>query len=464
MEAIRENKMGVLPVKKLLVTMSLPIMISMLVQALYNIVDSIFVGQYNENAFAAVSLAFPLQMLIIAVAVGTGVGMNSLLSRRLGEKKFDDANKAATNGIFLGILSWVAFALIGIFFSRMFFESFTAGLENGNVIADMGTQYLSICLVFSFGVFIQIACERILQSTGITIFNMVMQLIGAGINIVLDPILIFGIGPFPEMGAAGAAIATVVGQIIAMGFGLYFVRHKAKEVTVTMKKFRPNGRIIKEIYKVGVPSIIMQALVSVMNVGFNFILVGFSAAAVSVLGAYFRLQSFIFMPVFGLTNGMIPIVAYNYGARNKQRILDTVKFAVFLSVAIMVVGTIVFQLLPVQLLEMFNATPAMIEIGANALRIISICFAFAGVGIVFSCVFQAVGNGVLSMFISLCRQIIVLLPVAYILAQVGGVHSVWYSFPIAECVSLVLSVVCFRYVYKKYLGKLDNPQTFVPGM
>ncbi|MEA5003203.1 MAG: MATE family efflux transporter [Christensenella sp.] len=464
MGEIRENKMGVMPVKKLLVTMSLPIMISMLVQALYNIVDSVFVGQYSESAFAAVSLAFPLQMLIIAVAVGTGVGINSLLSRRLGEKKFEDASKAATNGIFLGILSWVAFALIGIFFSRMFFESFTAGLENGSVIADMGTQYLSICLIFSFGVFIQIVCERILQSTGITIFNMIMQLIGAGINIVLDPILIFGIGPFPEMGAAGAAIATVIGQIVAMGFGLYFVKHKVKEVKVTMKKFRPSGRIIKEIYKVGIPSIIMQALVSVMNVGFNFILVGFSAAAVSVLGAYFRLQSFIFMPVFGLTNGMIPIVAYNYGARHRQRILDTVKFAVFLSVAIMIVGMVAFQLFPAQLLEMFNATPAMLEIGVSALRIISLCFAFAGVGIVFSCVFQAVGNGMLSMLVSLCRQIVVLLPVAYILAQIGGVHSVWYSFPVAECVSLVLSIVFYKYVYKRYLKNLDNPLVEVPGM
>lgn len=464
MEAIKENKMGVMPVRKLLVSMSLPIMISMLVQALYNVVDSIFVGQYSENAFAAVSLAFPVQMLIIAVAVGTGVGMNSLVSRRLGEKKFDDANAGVSTGIFLGILSWIVFAIFGIFFSRMFFEAFTVGIEGGPEIADMGTQYISICTIFSFGVFIQITCERIMQSTGITIYNMITQITGAVINIILDPILIFGIGPFPEMGAAGAAIATVIGQIGAMLLCLYFTNTKVKEVKIQLKGFRPKKRIVGEIYKVGVPSIIMQAITSVMIVGFNFILVGFSAAAVSVLGAYFKLQSFIFLPVLGLTNGLIPIVAYNYGARHKKRILDSIKFAVVLAVCIMLVGMLVFQLFPTALLEMFNATPAMIDIGVNALRIISLCFAFAGVGIVFSSVFQAVGNGVLSMVVSLCRQMVVILPAAYLLAQFGGLDAVWYSFPLAECVSLLLSIVFFRYVHKRYLKNLDNPLANVPGM
>lgn len=464
MEAVKENKMGVLPVKKLLVSMSLPIMISMLVQALYNVVDSIFVGQYSENAFAAVSLAFPVQMLIIAVAVGTGVGMNSLVSRRLGEKKFDDANAGVTTGIFLGILSWVAFAVFGLFFSRPFFEAFTAGIEGGAEIAGMGTQYIAICTIFSFGVFIQIMCERIMQSTGITIYNMITQITGAVINIVLDPILIFGVGPFPEMGAAGAAVATVVGQIVAMGLCLYFTNKKVKDVRIQLRGFRPKKRIVGEIYKVGVPSIIMQAITSVMIVGFNFILVGFSAAAVSVLGAYFKLQSFIFLPVLGLTNGLIPIVAYNYGARHKQRILDVIKFASVLAVVIMLVGMAVFQFFPDQLLMMFNATPAMLEIGANALRIISLCFAFAGVGIVFSSVFQAVGNGVLSMIISLCRQLVVILPVAYGLSLIGDVNNVWYSFPIAECVSLALSIVFFRYVCKKYLKNLEDPKAYVPGM
>ncbi|MEG2881780.1 MAG: MATE family efflux transporter [Christensenella sp.] len=464
MEAIKENKMGVLPIKKLVVSMSLPIMISMLVQALYNVVDSIFVGQYSEEAFAAVSLAFPVQMLIIAVAVGTGVGMNSLVSRRLGEKKFKDANSAVSNGIFLSILSAGAFAIFGFFFSRIFFESFTAGIANGAAIAEMGTQYVSICTIFSFGVFVQITCERIMQSTGITIYNMITQIAGAVINIILDPILIFGLGPFPEMGAAGAAIATVIGQCSAMVLSLYFTHKKVKEVRIQIKGFRPNKRIIGEIYKVGVPSIIMQAITSVMIVGFNFILVGFSAAAVSVLGAYFKLQSFIFLPVLGLTNGLIPIVAYNYGARNKQRIMDAIKFALILAVIIMLVGMLVFQLFPDALLSMFNATPAMLEIGSSALRIISLCFAFAGVGIVFSSVFQAVGNGMLSMIVSLCRQLIVVLPVAYLLAQTGNVNNVWFSFPVAECVSLVLSVVFFKHIYERYIKKLDDKNVLVPGM
>ncbi len=464
MGEIKANKMGVMPIKKLLVTMSLPIMISMLVQALYNVVDSIFVGQYSEYAFAAVSLAFPVQMLIIAVAVGTGVGMNSLVSRRLGEKKFEDANAGVSTGIFLGMISWAAFVVFGLFFSRMFFEAFTAGMDGGAEIAEMGTQYISICSIFSFGVFIQIMCERIMQSTGVTIYNMVTQITGAAINIILDPILIFGLGPFPEMGAAGAAIATVVGQIVAMCLCLYFTNTKIKEVKIKLRGFRPQKRIVGEIYKVGVPSIIMQAITSVMIVGFNFILVGFSAAAVSVLGAYFKLQSFIFLPVLGLTNGLIPIVAYNYGARHKQRIIDVIRFATILAVIIMIIGMLVFQLFPDALLMMFNATEAMLEIGANALRIISLCFAFAGVGIVFSSVFQAVGNGVLSMIVSLCRQLVVILPVAYLLSLLGDVNDVWYAFPIAECVSLILSIIFYRYVYRKYLKDLNNPLAEVPGM
>lgn len=469
MEAVKENKMGVLPVKKLLVTMALPIMISMLVQALYNVVDSVFVGQYSENAFAAVSLAFPVQMLIIAVAVGTGVGMNSLVSRRLGEKKFGDANEGVSAGIFLGIISWIGFAVFGIFFSQMFFDAFTTGIEGGTEIAAMGTQYVLICTVFSFGVFIQITCERIMQSTGVTIYNMITQITGAVINIILDPILIFGLGPFPEMGAAGAAIATVIGQVAAMLISLYFVNKKIKEVKIKMRGFRPKKRIIGEIYKVGIPSIVMQAITSVMIVGFNFILVYFyapdvSAAAVSVLGAYFKLQSFIFLPVLGLTNGLIPIVAYNYGARYKQRITDVIRFATFLAVIIMIAGMVVFQLFPEALLQMFNATPTMLELGVQALRIISLCFAFAGVGIVFSSVFQAVGNGVLSMIVSLCRQLVVILPAAYLLSLFGSVNDVWYAFPIAECVSLVLSIFFFRYVGRKYIKPLDNPAAFVPGM
>lgn len=461
MNVVREeNKMGVMPVKKLLVSMSLPMMISMLVQALYNVVDSIFVGQYSSEAFTAVSLAFPVQMLIIAVAVGTAVGMNSLLSRRLGEKIYKDANDAASNGIFLGLLSWLGFVVFGLLFSRSFFMAFT---DDPSII-EMGTQYISICTIFSFGVFVQIMCERIMQSTGITIFNMVTQIIGAGINIILDPILIFGYFGFPEMGAAGAALATVIGQITAMCFGIYFTRRKVKDVSIQLKGFRPNWRIIKEIYKVGIPTIVMQAIGSVMIAGLNTILIKFSAAAVSVLGAYFRLNSFIFMPVFGLTNGLVPIVAYNYGARKKERIYGTIRFALLLAVCIMLVGVLVFQLAPDALLSMFNATPEMMDAGVPALRIISICFPSAALGIVFSSVFQAVGNGVLSMLTSLCRQIIVNLPVAYLLSLTGDVRNVWWTFPIAEGVSFVLSLLFFRYVYKRNFKNLDDPTEKLPGL
>jgi len=461
MNVVREeNKMGVMPVKKLLVTMSLPMMISMLVQALYNVVDSIFVGQYSSDAFTAVSLAFPVQMLIIAVAVGTGVGMNSLLSRRLGEKIYKDAEAAAQNGIFLGLLSWLGFLIFGLFFSRSFFTSFT----NDLTIIEMGTQYISICSIFSFGVFTQIICERIMQATGITIFNMITQLIGAGINIALDPILIFGYLGFPEMGAAGAAIATVIGQIVAMMVGLYFTRHKVKEVTIRFKGFRPNGRIIKEIYKVGVPTIIMQAIGSAMTAGLNIILIKFSSAAVSVLGAYFKINSFIVMPVFGLTNGLVPIVGYNYGARKKERIYGTIRFGLLLALVIMLVGVLIFQVAPDALLTIFNPPPAMMEAGIPALRIISICFPTAALGIIFSAVFQAVGNGILSMIISLSRQIIVLLPVAYLLSLTGDVRNVWWSFPIAEGISFILSLLFFRYVNKRYFQGLDTPDAVLPGL
>ena len=316
METRKENKMGVMPVGKLLINVSLPMMISMFVQALYNVVDSIFVAQVGDSALAAVSLAFPVQMLMVAVSVGTGVGINSLLSRRLGEKRFDDANKAATNGVFLCVASSVVFALFGLFFATPFFRAFTAD----ETIVQMGVQYLSICTIFSLGVFVQVAMERILQATGVTIYNMLMQGAGAITNIILDPILIFGWFGLPAMGVAGAAIATVIGQFVAMGLGILFNIKKNHEVSMSFKGFKPDGRIIGEIYKVGVPSIIMQAIGSVMNIGMNKILIMFNATAVNVFGVYFKLQSFIFMPVFGLTNGMIPIVGYNYGARKKERI------------------------------------------------------------------------------------------------------------------------------------------------
>lgn len=460
MELREENRMGTMPIRKLVVTMSVPIMISMLVQALYNVVDSIFVGQYSDQAFTAVSLAFPVQLIMIAVAVGTAVGMNSLLSRRLGEKHFKDANDAATNGIFLGVLSWVAFLIFGLFFSRAFFVMFTDDPE----IIKMGTDYIFICCVFSFGVFMQVICERIMQATGITIFNMITQLVGAGINIVLDPIMIFGYLGFPEMGAAGAGIATVVGQIVAMVVAFYFVRTKVKDVSIKLKGFRPNGRIIKEIYIVGVPTIIMQAIGGVMAAGMNAILIGFSKAAVSVFGAYFKLQSFIFMPVFGLNSGLIPIIGYNYGARKRKRITDTIKFGLVLALVIMLIGLVIFQIFPQQLLSMFNATDEMYRVGIPALRIISICFPFAALGIVFSSVFQAIGSGFLSMLTSICRQLVVILPVAYALSLSGEVNDVWFAFLIAEGVSLVLSLLFYRHVYRRNFKNLEVPGATLPGL
>lgn len=451
MEQRKENRMGTMPVNKLLITISLPIMISMLIQALYNIVDSIFVAQIGEDALAAVSFAFPVQNLMIAVAVGTGVGINSLLSRRLGEKKYDDAVATATNGIFISVLSWIVFAIFGLFFSKIFFTSFT---DNTSII-DMGTKYISICTIFSIGVFIEITCERLLQSTGVTIYNMIMQITGAVINIILDPILIFGWFGVPKMGIVGAAVATVIGQIIAMLLGIYFNATKNHEIKLHFKGFKPNFNIIKEIYKVGLPSIIMQSIGSVMLVGMNKILALFSTTAVNVLGIYFKLQSFVFMPIFGLTNGLVPIIGFNYGARKRERIILATKLSIVYAVIIMGIGTLIFQLMPDKLLLMFNASEDLLSIGVHALRIISICFVFAGISIVIASVFQAVGNGSLSLINSVVRQLIVILPVAYLMAKFIGLNYVWFAFPISECISTILSLFMYNYIYKKYIKTIE---------
>lgn len=451
MEQRKENKMGTMPVPKLLLTMSFPIMISMLVQALYNVVDSIFVAQLGENALTAVSLSFPIQNLMIAIGVGTGVGINSILSRRLGEKRYDEANLVALNGLFLGVLSWILFAIFGLTLTRTFFNAFTDNTE----ILNMGTDYLFICTVFSFGVFLQISAERIVQATGNTIYNMFIQGLGAIINIILDPILIFGLFGAPKLGVAGAAIATVIGQVFAMSLGLYLAFNKIHDVKLSLKGFKPNLRIIKEIYAIGLPSIIMQSIASVMTFGLNKILVLFSATAVSVFGIYFKLQSFIFMPVFGITSALIPIAAFNYGARKKQRILDATKLAAFAAVAIMIFGLILFQVIPDKLLLMFNASPDMLQIGIPALRSISLSFAFAGIAIVLGSLFQALGHGVFSMIISFVRQLVVLLPLAYILARVIGLNYVWLSFPIAELFSISLSLLMFRSIYNNQIKNIS---------
>ena len=447
----KENKMGTMPVTRLLISMSLPMMISMLVQALYNIVDSMFVAKLNEDALTAVSLAFPIQTLMIAIASGTGVGINALLSRSLGEKNYEGADMAARNGLFLSILSCILFAVIGGFGSHLFFAMQT----DNQTIVTYGTQYLSIITICSAGIFLQITFERLMQSTGKTIYNMITQGTGAIINIILDPVLIFGLFGFPRLEVAGAALATVIGQIVAVLMSLYFNIRKNTEISISLKGFRPHPRTIAVIYEVGVPSIIMQAIGSVMTFGMNRILLMFSSTAAAVFGVYFKLQSFIFMPVFGLNNGMIPVIAFNYGARNRKRIVQTIKLSVLIAVIIMLFGLAVFQLLPGFLLaNLFDASEHMLAIGVPALRIISLSFLFAGYCIIVGSVFQALGNGVYSLTVSAARQLFVILPVAYIFAKVFGLSMVWWSIPIAEIVSLALSTLLLKRIYRLKLKDL----------
>lgn len=453
--ATQENKMGVMPIPKLLITMSLPIVLSMLVQALYNIVDSIFVAQINENALTAVSLAFPVQNLMIAISAGTGVGINALLSRNLGEKKYEDANLAARNGIFLAIVSSIIMALLGIFGSRPFFLMQTKDPQ----IVSYGTQYMTIITVVSIGIFMQITFERLLQATGRTIYTMITQGLGAIINIILDPILIFGLFGFPRMEVAGAALATVTGQVIAVFLSLYYNIKKNPEININMKGFRPNKRVISCIYQVGIPSIIMQSIGSVMVFGMNKILLLFSSTAAAVFGVYFKLQSFIFMPIFGLNNGMIPIIAYNYGSKQKKRILSTIKLSVGVAVFIMCIGLFLFQTFPAQLLNFFDASEHMLEIGVPALRIISLSFIFAGYCIIIGSVFQALGNGIYSLVVSAARQLLVILPVAYLFAMFFGLHMVWWAIPIAEIVSVLLSMLLFRRIKRLRLDSMDTIST-----
>ena len=448
----QENKMGVMPVNRLILTMSLPMILSMLVQALYNIVDSMFVSRLSENALTAVSLAFPAQNLMIAVATGTGVGVNAALSRSLGERNFDRANKIADHAVFLAIASYAVFAVLGLFFSRQFFL-WQTDIEE---IVDQGTDYLRICTLFSFGLFLEIACERLLQSTGKTIYSMYTQGLGAIINIIFDPIMIFGLFGFPKMGVAGAAAATVFGQILAAVLGIFLNKTRNQEIHVSFRGFRPNSEIIRHIYSVGITSIIMSSIGSVMTFGMNKILIGFTSTATAVFGVYFKLQSFVFMPVFGLNNGTVPIIAYNYGAAKPDRILKTLKLAICYAVGIMLIGFAVFQLLPDKLLLIFEASENMLSIGVPALRIISVSFLFAGYCIVCSSMFQALGHGLLSLLVSVFRQLLVLLPSAFLLSKIGGLDLVWYSFPIAEICSIFFSTYFLRHVYKKEIEPLKR--------
>ena len=442
----QENKMGVLPINRLLVSMSVPIMLSMLVQALYNVVDSIFVSWVSENALNAVSLAFPVQNLMIAVATGTGVGINALLSKSLGEKKFDRANLTAANGVFLGVCSYVVFAVLGALFSRTFFLIQTDVAE----IVEGGTAYIQVCTICSFGIFIAISVERLLQATGKTIYSMYTQMLGAIINIIFDPIFIFVF----HMGVVGAAWATVLGQVAGACLGVYFNATRNTEISLSFKGFRPNGAIIRRIYSVGVPSIIMASIGSVMTFGLNKILIGFTTTATAVFGVYFKLQSFVFMPVFGMNNGMVPIVAYNFGAKKPDRMMKTVKLAMCYATGIMFIGVAIFQLLPGVLLGLFQASDNMLAIGVPALRTISFHFLIAGFDIVCMSFFQSLGHGVLSLVVSLVRQLAVLLPVAWLLSLSGKLEIVWWAFPIAEVVAMLLCMIFLIYAYRKEVKPL----------
>ena len=451
-ERRQENKMGVMPVPKLILTMSLPIMASMLVQALYNIVDSVFVAQISENALTAVSMAFPLQNLMIAVSTGTAVGVNALLSRNLGAKDYERVNHIANHAVFLAVMSYLLFVVIGFFGAEPFFRSQTDIEE----IVAYGTQYTRICLCFSVGLFVQMFFERILQATGRTVASMVSQMLGAIINIVLDPILIFGMFGLPAMGVAGAAVATVAGQIVGAIVGVIINEKKNKEVKIQLKGFRPDFALIKQIYGIGIPSIIMASIGSVMNYGMNRILLGFTSTAAAVFGVYFKLQSFIFMPVFGLNNGMIPVISYNYGAGNRERVVKAVKTSAVMAVGIMLMGLLVFQTIPGLLLNMFDASETMLEIGMPALRTISLSFLFAGFGIACSGTFQALGKAFFSMLMSIARQLLVLLPAAYVLSLSGKVNLVWWAFPIAEAVAIVVCICFLIYINKTVISKIGK--------
>lgn len=454
-ENIQENKMGTMQVNKLLLNMSLPMMVSMLVQALYNIVDSIFVAKVSENALTAVSLAFPIQTLLIAVGTGTGVGVSSLLSKQLGEKNFKGVNRTAMNGIFLAAMNYLVFLAVGLLAVRPFYASQVKNTADPEIMV-MGIEYLSIICIVSFGLCGQLILEKLLQATGKTFYSMISQATGAIVNIILDPIMIFGLCGFPKMGVAGAAIATVIGQIAGAGIALYFNLSKNHEIKLSFKGFRPDGQTIGKIYQVGVPTIIMQAIGSVMTYTMNLILIGFSSTATAVFGIYFKLQSFFFMPVFGLNNGLIPIVAYNYGAGKRKRLLAAIKDSYVFAFILLICGFIAFETIPQVLLGMFDASADMLAIGVPALRIIGVHFLLAWFSIVSSASFQAFGNGVYSMIISVARQLVVLLPAAFILSKIGGLSAVWWAFPIAELMSVVLSIIFIKNINRNIIQNIPE--------
>lgn len=447
---LKQNKMGTAPLFRLIMSMALPAMFSMLVQALYNIVDSIFVSMKGEAALGAVNLAFPMQFLMTSVAVGTGIGINSLVSRRLGEGRKHEADKTATYSLMLGIFSWLIFLLLGIFAVHPLISVFTNDPET----YQYSVEYLSIVFIFSIGIFVEVNIEKTLQGTGNTVFPMAFQLVGAITNIILDPIFIFTF----DLGVKGAAIATIIGQIFSMIFALLVLFIRKNGIKVDFSFFKKiDWKVIIDVYRVGLPSIVMQSIGSFMIFGLNLILTGFSITAVNVLGVYYKLQSFIFMPVFGLTHGVMPIMGYNYGAKNKDRLIKSLKYSLFIALVIMGIGLIIFQVFPRELLAMFNATDDMYAIGIPALRLISLCFLPAAVGIMFSTVFQAVGRGIRSLIISLLRQLCLILPIAYVLSSFG-VTYVWLAFPLAEILSIIVSVIFFVTLYNKELKFLSTKE------
>lgn len=448
---LSENKMGTMPIGRLLVNMAVPLMISMLVQAMYNVVDSIYVSRISESAVTALSLAFPIQNLLIGFSTGIGVGVNALLSKSLGEGNPDRANHSAGNGFLLVMIATIGFMLFGVFGSRPYFQMQSSVTET----VEGGTQYLAICTIFSFGLFVQVMGERLLQATGRSFYSMIVQLVGAVVNILLDPVFIFGYFGIPAMGVAGAAVATVLAQWIAAALAL-IINHKCNhEVHLHPKYLKPNMSVIRPILAVGIPSVVMMGIGSVMTFGMNMILQSFTETATSVFGIYFKLQSFFFMPVYGINNATISIIAFNYGARSSKRIMDTLKKSTISACIIMLLGVLCFQFFPDMLLDIFNPTPEFLTMGRSALRIISLSFPLAAVGIALSGSFQALGNGLYSTFTALCRQLLALLPAAYLLSLSGNVNLVWWAFPIAELVSFLATLILFLRLYRQKIKPLD---------
>ena len=451
-EVIKENKMGTMPVTKLIFTMSLPAILSMTILAMYNVVDSIFIGNYSQKGLTAMSLVYPLQLVLISVSVGTAVGVNSLVSRKLGEKQFEQANSAATHGLITCFFSYALFLILGIFSVRPFMSLFSTDAET----VQYGVDYLTIVLCLSLFSIIQVMIEKTLQATGNMIYPMLFQMVGAVVNIIFDPLLIFGVGFFPEMGVAGAAIATVFGQFCGMLFAVIVLFTKTHEVKITFKGFKLSANVLKQIYAVGFPSIIMQSISAIMTLGLNAIFTANnSAASVTVLGVYFKLQSFVFMPCFGLNQGVLPVLGYNYGARNKKRVYSTLKVGITVAMSIMAAGVLLMWLIPDKLISLFGGDQSLMNAGVPAFRIISLCFIPAAVSIILITLFQATGKGFRGLFISFARQLVVLLPVAYLLSVVIGVDAVWYAFPIAEAVALVIALLFFVNLVRNDFKKLQ---------